>query len=158
MYRNHPSFVSLYKYVFVYYKGEHGSEKDLETGKISSLIIVKFIRIVEKLKKVAAELRKQEPKIFVAEIDVSKNQSEDPNDPGVLQILGIKSTPHFKLYISMSVSFDYKRTFEVAELIKWVKGKILLTSSEIKDINEFQIYHEEKRPLVGKDLTSNLSI
>lgn len=87
---------------------------------------------------------------------MSKDQSEDPNDPGVLQILGIKSTPHFKLFISMSVSFDYKRTFEAPELIKWIKGKILLTSSEIKDIIDFQIYHEEKRPLVGKYISVKL--
>jgi hypothetical protein len=67
-----------------------------------------------------------------------------------MQILGIKSTPFFKFYISMSTSFDYKKKFEASEIAGWIKRKVLLNSSEIKDISEFETYYEDKRPLVGK--------
>mmetsp|Transcript_32774 Transcript_32774/g.29064 ORF Transcript_32774/g.29064 Transcript_32774/m.29064 type:complete len:479 (+) Transcript_32774:167-1603(+) len=124
----------MYKYVFVYYKDQDGTNEDLE--------------IRAKLEQIAAKLEKLDPKAFVAELDLNKETFIDENEPSVKDIVGIESTPDFKLYVSMSVKFSYKQDIDVDEVVDWVANKITLSSTQIEKVTDFQKYYEHNLPLV----------
>ncbi|CAI2366504.1 unnamed protein product [Moneuplotes crassus] len=142
--RNHPSFVNLYKYVFVYYKDQDGTDEDLE--------------IRGKLEELAIALENITPKAFVAELDLSKEIFVDEKEMGVREIVGIQSTPHYKFYVSMSRGFDYKRDLKITEIVSYVKSKITLSSTEITTMDDFEQNYHSNRPLVtfiGEQGTDN---
>ena len=67
-------FVDHYKYVFLYFKTQEGTEEDKE--------------IIQVLEKMSPIMRKNVPKLFVAEINLATY-------PDIQEILFIKQTPFF---------------------------------------------------------------
>lgn len=120
-------FVDHYKYVFLYFKTQEGTEEDLQITKV--------------LEQMSPILRKNVPKLFIAEINLATY-------PDIQEILFIKQTPFFRLYVDLTRYSDYKSTLELNEAVSWILTKTNLPSKEVHQAEQLEQLIIDKTPLV----------